>query len=780
MCRPATLGSTYRFGRFELDPGRRQLLANGGQVTLGARAFEVLVALVEHRDRLVTKDELLEIAWPGLVVEENNLQVQVSALRKILGPQIIVTLPGRGYRFAAKLESAAEPSVAPSAEPPVAQPGTMEDSPPVTSGEGPAQSTTSVSEGPAATVPEYEPPRSPDKPVPPVPEPSHHEPRPRRWELATVAVLLLVVVVAGWVWMRQPAEVSPPVGTHPDGKSVAVLPFANLSDEKENAYFADGIHEDLLTQLSLLGDLKVVSRTSVMEYRNSTKKVGQIGSELGVGTLIEGSVRRAGNRIRVSAQVIDARSDRHLWARSFDRELKDVFAIQAELATEIARALKASLSPQEEKRLAKRPTPNLEAYDLLLRAKDLDTQAYGTMGGQEEQMVKLLTRAVEVDPKFALAWARLGSAHAQMYMFGTDSSEARKAMATQSIDRAIQLAPEDIEVQIEVGNVRSWAQGDFNEALTAFQKVLQLSPNNIDALLGLYDLLENNGRHGEARPLVERVLSVDPRNEKALVYMAAALSVYRQFDRGIAMWKRVLSIRPEDIAKQLAYHAWEDARTGSWESFDRWRAMLPAGIHEKSPEVWLMDVRRAAHRRDFAEVERLCESAPEWYRKNEWWSRAIRQMQVLSALASGDRARAVRLAGAALKDVESGLALKPRLESANLRRAAIYLAILGQREAAFDRLRLAMSKSRFFGEKVSIDHTITVIHALLGERAAALAGMRREVGLPYSYVRDYRTSLPFSSLWDDPEFLAIVNDPANNAPLPLDLKYEFVLDKLVR
>src|SRR5205085_5082479 len=181
--------------------------------------------------------------------------------------------------------------------------------------------------------------------------PARAAPRRVSWLAGAVAVVVALIVGAGWYALH--GGLSRPGAEKADHKSIAVLPFANISDDKDTAYFADGVHEDLLTQLALLGDLRVISRVSVMDYRNTKKNVRQIGSELGVASVVEGSVRRAGNQVRVTAQLIDARSDKHLWAKSYDRELKDIFAIQSELATEIAKQLKVSLDPQDEKRLAK-------------------------------------------------------------------------------------------------------------------------------------------------------------------------------------------------------------------------------------------------------------------------------------------------------------------------------------------------------------------------------------------------------------------------------------------
>jgi len=197
------------------------------------------------------------------------------------------------------------------------------------------------------------------------------------WLAAAIVAALVVVGAGSWYWVhRAPTRFA--IGA-PEGKSLAVLPLANLSEDKDMTFFADGIHEDLLTQLALLGDLKVVSRTSVLEYRDTKKNSRQIASELGVAALLEGSVRRAGNQVRVTAQLIDAGNDKHVWAKSYDRELKDIFAIQSELATEIARSLRVSLAPQEEVRLAKKPTENLEAYDLWLQHQELVNRSAGSV-----------------------------------------------------------------------------------------------------------------------------------------------------------------------------------------------------------------------------------------------------------------------------------------------------------------------------------------------------------------------------------------------------------------
>ncbi len=220
----------------------------------------------------------------------------------------------------------------------------------------------------------------------------------------------LLVLVAVLLWRTRGGKSGAPSASAPDRKSVAVLPFQNLSPDPENAFFADGMTEDILTQLSKIRDLKVISRSSVMRYKGTQKPIQTIAAELGVGAVLEGSVRRAGSRVRIVGQLIDARTDEHLWAETYDRELKDVFAIQSEVAQQIAAALRATLSPAEKKRIEQNPTRNLAAYDQYLKGREL---YYRYRKADNESALGLFQKALELDPGFALAYAGLGDAYAQ-------------------------------------------------------------------------------------------------------------------------------------------------------------------------------------------------------------------------------------------------------------------------------------------------------------------------------------------------------------------------------
>lgn len=601
----------------------------------------------------------------------------------------------------------------------------------------------------------------------------------KRWLISAVsAVLVLAIAAGGWLWSRRDVSSSRTgsgaVLTLADGKSIAVLPFTNMSADKDNAYFADGMHEELLTQLALLGELKVVSRTSVMDYRDSKKNMRQIGTELGVTSLVEGSVRRAGNQVRVTAQLIDAGSDKHLWAASYDRELKDIFAIQSELATEIARALKVSLSPQDQVRLARKPTENLAAYDLFLRHQELVNRSLGTYRtfGTVKERIALLSRAVELDPKFALAWAKLGAEHARAYQFGIDRSSSRLAQAMQAIERALALAPDDIEVRIEKGIFHYYGTMDYARAAQAFEKVLRIAPHNVYARMQLAFVRNRELRRADFAEQLEKVLAIDARNVSALTAFANHLVNFRHFDRALAVQQQLVNIRPDDVDLQGKYQRIEHWKSGKWDAFDKWRSALPPGVERTSGRVWRLDEDRAIARRDFDAALRLIDAAPEEVLSGEWstLSSSLARAQVL--LAKGDRSRAMATARTLL--AQAADKLRDRPDDQDLLIISSYSrAILGEREAALAEHRQAHAivlARKNVSEAESIDQDLTRLRALLGDREQALQELTRQLKLPGSLASDFRDDPAFFSLWDDPAFRAIVNDPANNAPLPFNLQ----------
>lgn len=342
-------------------------------------------------------------------------------------------------------------------------------------------------------------------------------------KLNYVIITALVVVVALLIYDRQrvPAtEARSPVAsaatseTGPETKSIAVLPFANLSKEEENAFFAAGVHEDILTHLSRVADLRVNSRTSVMQYAGTQLNMKDVATQLGARYILEGSVRRAGERVRVTAQLIDAENDVHLWAENFDRDLTDIFAIQTAVAQEIANALQAELSPTAEKLISGRQTDSIEAYDLFLQAR-LALQDTTVQSSQDDTGVRLLEQAVAIDPEYAQAWALLAVAHGEYHWFRKDSDPARLDKMKWAVDRAFELQPDLPEARLALATYYYRGSYDYPKALEQLERVSAMLPN--DALvhnnLGLTQ--RRLGLYDRSIESFMRATQIDPANQSA-------------------------------------------------------------------------------------------------------------------------------------------------------------------------------------------------------------------------------------------------------------------------
>src|SRR5438445_13605971 len=287
---------------------------------------------------------------------------------------------------------------------------------------------------------------------------------------------------AYWFWHPWTTDLHLEPGAAPAivEKSIAVLPFENLSDDKQNAYFADGVQDEILTNLARVADLKVISRTSVMQYKSGAQRnLRDIAKTLGVSHVVEGSVQRSGGRVHVSAQLIDAKTDMHLWAESYDRELADVFAIENELAEQIVSQLKSKLSPQEKAAIEQKPTADLAAHDLYIRAKTLIVTAVFSTPQAESlfEAVRLLSQAIERDPAFALAYYQLAHAHDLLYFVGTDHTPARLAMADAAIQSLARLRPESGEAHLAIAKHLYWGRLDYDRAREELELAKKSLPN---------------------------------------------------------------------------------------------------------------------------------------------------------------------------------------------------------------------------------------------------------------------------------------------------------------
>ena len=294
-------------------------------------------------------------------------------------------------------------------------------------------------------------------------------------------------------------------------KSIAVLPFENLSDDRENTFFADGVHDDILSSLAKIADLKVISRTSVQQYRTGARNLREIGEALGVAHVLEGTVRRAGNRVRVNAQLINARTDAHIWAETFDRELTDLFAIQTELAERIVKALQANLSPREMAGLQMPPTRDLEAYDLYVRARDLFRwSGIGDPHENGEKALPLLDQALARDPSFALAHYLASRIHGELFWFGYDKSWERLAKAKAAAETALRLQPDMGEGHLALAFYHYYSSRDYEAAIRELTLAQRSLPNESDVASALGVIERRRGRWEESILHLERARQLDP------------------------------------------------------------------------------------------------------------------------------------------------------------------------------------------------------------------------------------------------------------------------------
>ncbi len=368
------------------------------------------------------------------------------------------------------------------------------------------------------------------------PAPQTHR---RRNVIMLIAIGVIVSATAGFFLF-------PRVSWRNVEKSIAVLPFQSLSDEKENAYFADGIQDDILTNLSKIGDLKVISRMSVMSYRgDALRNAREIGKALGVATLLEGSVRRAGNRVRVSVQLINANNDEHIWAEDYDRDLTDVFAIQTDLAQKIASALQAKLSPNEKARLDQRPTQNPDAYLLFVQAHDYFSQR-DMFHDTSLKAEPLFEQAIKLDPNFAGAFAGLSMVESWLY-HSSDPVPARREKARLNADEALRLQPDLPEGHLALGFSYYYGDRDYERALAEFEIAKRGLPNDAQAYLAIGSIQRRQGKWAESTANLEKAATLDPKNTNLLINLCYSYMALRNFETAGKTVDRAIAASPQSF-----------------------------------------------------------------------------------------------------------------------------------------------------------------------------------------------------------------------------------------
>lgn len=501
------------FDAVEIDTLGHRLFVDGEEVGLERKAFAVLVLLANEPGRVLSRDEILDVVWGHRNVTPGSLSRIIALLRHALGESgeeshYLHTVHGVGFRLDADVRSAgSREELMADRVPGGTELAFVHDF------------TSQVAATPADT------PASPETPVPPA-----EAGRPARRFVAVLAGLLaLAAALLSWhQFGRHPADTASVV----DIKSIAVLPFQSLSADESNAYFASGMQDMILTQLVGIGGLKVISRTSTEKYPSHPEDVKTIAHQLGVATLLEGTVQKAGDQVLINVQLIDADSGNHLWAKAYTRTLDNVFNVEGEVAQNVAEALKVQLTSAETARLDRVPTRNAEAYDLFLRAGVHANRAYDdpTLSSAEIPVaISLYQQALAKDPDFALASAALARAHMQMYFFAPDRTNARLAEAKTAADRALALQPNLGQGHYALGLYYYWGHRDYASATTQLELARQALPNSATVELLIASIARRQGRWDEAVALFHTATVLDPHSEFAFNQLGVTYQSMRRY-----------------------------------------------------------------------------------------------------------------------------------------------------------------------------------------------------------------------------------------------------------
>jgi TolB-like protein/Flp pilus assembly protein TadD len=574
----------------------------------------------------------------------------------------------------------------------------------------------------------------------------------RRNVILLIGIGVIISAAAGFFLL-------PRVSARKIDKSIAVLPFQNLSDEKENAYFADGIQDDILTNLSKIGDLKVISRMSVMSYRgDGLRNAREIGKALGVATLLEGSVRRIGNRVRVNVQLINADNDEHIWAEDYDRDLTDVFAIQTDLAQKIASSLQAKLSPNEKERLDRPPTQNSDAYLLFIQARDYANRP-DHFRDESLKAEKLLEQAIELDPKFAAALAELSMVESWIY-HESDPTPARREKARLNAEEALRLQPDLPEAHLALGFSYYYGNRDYERALAEFEIAKRGLPNEAQAYMAIGAIQRRQGKWAESTANLEKAAALDPKNVTILINLAFNYAALRNSEVAEKTLDRAIEIAPQAFATIGLKAYLIVALRGDLTGAEKQMALLPADLDPDGFATWgrwwvLVFQRKlpealAVIEKFPGETLNAGTSAP--------WPKPL--MQGIIHLLEGDKPKAQAEFEQARLVSEKLLREAPE-DAARHAQHGLILAALDRKQEAIAEGKRAVelqpeSRDAFDGPRITA--ALAQIYALTGESDEALRLIDHLLGVPAGLTVPM---LKLDPIWDplrnDPRFQSLID-----------------------
>lgn len=540
-------------------------------------------------------------------------------------------------------------------------------------------------------------------------------------------------------------------------KSIAVLPFENLSPSPDDAYFAEGIQEEILTRLAKITDLRVISRTSTKRYRSKPDNLSEIARQLGVSNILEGSVQKVANQVRVNAQLINARTDSHLWAESYDRELTDVFSVEREIAKGIAESLQAKLTSREEQALTAKPTNNPEAYDAYLRGVAFQ----GRIGQSTHLALKTIgyfERAVQLDPSFAFAWARLSRAYSYLYFQRVDT--ARPDAAKEALEHAQKLQPNSPETLLALGYYQYWVLRDYGLAKATFHLVNKLSPNNSEVAWALSAVNRRDGNWNESLASAEQGLARDPRNGELITTEAWSYTMLRQFPTALKLYDRALDIIPNDpdVMSLLAgiYQA-----QGNLEQ----AAKLLSEITIETPfdNAFFVKMTQLRLERNYAEAVRSLQARLTRSRFTSEFIKGATQVYLAVAQRLAGDTVGAKVTAEQARNTLSPLC-KNQPDNSNF---AAWLglanAVLGEKDAALKEAERAITLLPSAKDRVDgpgLEENLALIQAMFGKSSGAIATLRQLLQTPFQSQLYGPMPLTSAFLRLDPLWDSLRTDPA--------------------
>jgi TolB-like protein/Tfp pilus assembly protein PilF len=542
-------------------------------------------------------------------------------------------------------------------------------------------------------------------------------------------------------------------------KSVAVMPFQNLSSDPENAYFADGIQAEVLTRLAKIADLKVISRASTQQYQSEPGNLAEIAKQLGVANILEGSVQKAADQVRVNVHLVNAQTGSQLWAETYDRKLSDIFAVESEIAKGIAESLQATLTGREEQALAARPTNNPEAYDAYLRGLVFEARSNYSSDALFKA-IDFYDLAVRLDPNFALAWARLSGAHALLYSNRGDTTAARRDAAREALENAQRLQPDSPETLLFTGYYQYWLLNDYGLAKATFGRVSKMLPGNSEVLYALGAIARSEGHWDESVAYWERGLALNPRNTALLTEVAFTYAALRQFPTAEKLYDRALDILPNELSVMALKASIYQAEGNLQEAA---KTLVQVNAQTDSDVAVRIKLTQLRLERNHTEATQLVQARHARFHVASGIEKGFKQMGLAWVQrVAGDTAQAKASAEQARNTLEPIRREQP--DNAFVAAAlAVAYAMLDEKGSALNEAQRAItlvpsSKDRLSGP--AFEENLALVEMIIGENSRAIATLTRLLQTPYGGWLYSPTPITPALLKLDPIWDPLRADPA--------------------